>query len=173
MCRLLAAATAMLLACPAASAGDWRGFVGIEKRLFLQNPVDARQVDDLNISLVVDAEYEHVWPERYERLVFAPFLRIDQHDRDRTHADVRQLYWEKSWDFLDLRIGIRKVFWGVTESQHLVDILNQTDLIANIDAEDKLGQPMISAAWLGEWGTLDFFVLPGFRERTFPGVDGR
>ena len=28
-------------------------------------------------------------------------------------------------------------------------------------------------AWIQDWGTLDFFVLPGFRERTFPGPEGR
>ena len=174
MSRGLVSATAFLaLWSISATAGDWRGFIGVENRLFLQNPVDERQAEEFNGSVVFDAEYEHVWEERYERLVFAPFLRIDQHDRDRTHADIRELFWEKSWDEVDLRVGIRKVFWGVTESQHLVDIINQTDLIENIDTEDKLGQPMINVAWLNDWGTLDFFVLPGFRERTFPGVDGR
>jgi hypothetical protein len=83
------------------------------------------------------------------------------------------LYWLHVGERWKLRLGLAKVFWGVTESQHLVDIINQTDLVENIDGEDKLGQPMINLTLLRSWGTLDFFVLPGFRERTFPGPHGR
>jgi hypothetical protein len=43
-----------------------------------------------------------------------------------------------------LSLGINTIFWGVTESQHLVDIINQTD-----------------------------FVLPSFRPRQFAGEKGR
>jgi hypothetical protein len=32
---------------------------------------------------------------------------------------------------------------------------------------------MVNLAWIRNWGTLDFFVMPFFRERTFPGADGR
>ncbi|NJN50979.1 MAG: hypothetical protein HC809_03545 [Gammaproteobacteria bacterium] len=54
-----------------------------------------------------------------------------------------------------------------------MDIINQTDLVENIDGEDKLGQPMINLSLVRDWGILDFYVLTGFRERTFPGDDGR
>ena len=54
-----------------------------------------------------------------------------------------------------------------------MDIINQTDLVEQPDGEAKLGQPMIDLTLIGSWGTLDFFVLPGFRERTFPGPEGR
>ncbi|MGB1581720.1 MAG: hypothetical protein ACPHER_09470, partial [Nevskiales bacterium] len=59
------------------------------------------------------------------------------------------------------------------ESVHLVDIINQTDAVENLDGEDKLGQPMLNLAWVTGFGTFDFFVLPYFRERTFPGEEGR
>jgi len=32
---------------------------------------------------------------------------------------------------------------------------------------------MIKASTEQDWGTLDFFILPGFRERTFPDAEGR
>ena len=38
-----------------------------------------------------------------------------------------------------LSIGLGKVFWGVTEFNHLVDVINQTDLVEGIDGEAKLG----------------------------------
>ena len=43
----------------------------------------------------------------------------------------------------------------------------------DIDQEDFLGQPMVNLATQQDWGRLDVFVLPGFRERTFPGRKGR
>ena len=59
------------------------------------------------------------------------------------------------------------------EFRHLVDIINQTDRVENIDGEDRLGQPMIKTSLVRDWGILDIYVLPGFRDRTFPGVNGR
>ena len=65
------------------------------------------------------------------------------------------------------------MFWGVTESAHLVDIINQTDFAGDIDGEDKLGQTMVSLMLQRDWGEITGFVMPIFRERTFTGVDGR
>lgn len=65
------------------------------------------------------------------------------------------------------------MFWGVTESVHLVDIVNQTDYVEDPAREEKLGQPMINLSQVRDWGMLDFFVLPGSRERTLPGERGR
>jgi hypothetical protein len=65
------------------------------------------------------------------------------------------------------------VFWGVTESVHLVDIINQTDLVDDISGEKKLGQPMVNVNLEQAWGSLSLFVLPGFRTRTFPADNAR
>ncbi len=100
-------------------------------------------------------------------------MRLDQHDAERSHFDLRELYWRKSFASAELAIGLRKVFWGVTESRHLVDIINQTDFVENLDGEDKLGQPMISLSLVKDWGNLEFFLLPYFRERTYAGMEGR
>lgn len=156
----------------ALQAGEWSGYVAGEVRYFPQEPVDSRQ-PEYAVSFVAEPEYYHAWNDGRDSFTFVPFIRWDQEDDERSHVDIRELTWlhvERDWE---LRLGVRKVFWGVTESQHLVDIINQTDLVENIDMEDKLGQPMINFAWITDHGTLDFFVLPGFRERTFPGVDGR
>jgi len=71
------------------------------------------------------------------------------------------------------RLVSAKYSGGVTESQHLVDIINQTDTVENIDGEDKLGQPMIHYSHLSDYGTFEAFVLPYFRKRTFEGLNGR
>ena len=113
------------------------------------------------------------WNDGYDSLVFKPFVRVDQEDSERSHADIRELLWLHASDNWELRVGLGKVFWGQTESLHLVDIVNQTDAVEAVDGEDKLGQPMISYTWLGEYGSLSAFVLPYFRERTFAGEEGR
>jgi hypothetical protein len=94
-------------------------------------------------------------------------------DDERTHLDIRELSFLWVKDKWEVRAGVSRVFWGVTESQHLVDVINQTDLVENLDGEDKLGQPMLRLTRIVENGAVDFFVLPYFRERTFPGINGR
>ncbi|MEM1137239.1 MAG: hypothetical protein AAGI07_15480, partial [Bacteroidota bacterium] len=60
------------------------------------------------------------------------------------------------------------------ESNHLVDIINQTDQVESFDGEQKLGQPMIQFTWVtNKFGTFDFFYLPYHRRRTFAGEKGR
>ena len=51
--------------------------------------------------------------------------------------------------------------------------MNQTDGVESLDGEEKLGQPMVQVLLEREWGNLDLFVLPYFRERTFAGKDAR
>jgi hypothetical protein len=45
--------------------------------------------------------------------------------------------------------------------------------VEDIKGEEKLGQPMVHLSIPQDWGVLDLFGLPYFRERTFPGPDGR
>jgi hypothetical protein len=153
-------------------AGEWSGYAQSEVRLFPHSPADPTQAGS-GVSLAFQPEYYTAWSDGKQSLTVEPFYRWDQHDGKRTHGDVRELVWLKASDTWELRAGVSKVFWGVAESQHLVDIINQTDLVENIDQEDKLGQPMINLTLVRDWGNLDLFVLPWFRERTFPGRNGR
>ena len=86
------------------------------------------------------------------RISIVGFARADSQDDERSHADLREAYWGYESDDWDVIIGVNKVFWGVTESRHLVDVINQTDLVEDIDQEDKLGQPMINIATQRNWG---------------------
>lgn len=153
-------------------AGEWSGSISAEYRAFANKPADPQQHEN-NGSISVQPEYYTEWNDGQQSFTFVPFARWDENDEERTHADIRELTWLKATDNWELRAGIRKIFWGVTESQHLVDIINQTDLVEALDGEEKLGQPMVNLALKNDWGTVDLFVLPGFRERTFPGADGR
>ena len=107
----------------------------------------------------------------------APFLRYDSADLHRTHADLREayllLFGDVGNDEWELRLGIDRVFWGVAESRHLVNIVNQIDLVEHPYKELKLGQPMAHLTWSGDWGMAELFGLTYHRPRTFPGRSGR
>jgi len=152
-------------------AHEITGFVGAETRLY---PNSARYIgqEDHSASLVFKPEYYHEF-ESGSSFTFVPFYRLNSADEERTHFDIRELTFLWLEDDFELRLGVRKVFWGTTEILHLVDIINQFDLVENIDFEDKLGQPMANISFARDWGTLDLFWLPYFRERTFPGKGGR
>lgn len=163
----------MLLATATGRAGEWSGYVALEGRYFFQQGLAPSQHYDSNLSISAEPEYYHDWDGGRQSLVFKPFVRLDQRDEQRTHWDIRELEWTYAGSGWETRAGIGRVYWGVTEAWHLVDIINQTDLVENPDREQKLGQPMVKFSSEKDWGTLDFFLLPGFRERTYAGEDGR
>ena len=166
------AAVSLLALAPAPGAVELSGRFELEPRGFTQSPAHPRQNRN-GISLAVQPELYHSFDDDRQSLLFSPFLRLDTADDRRTHFDVRELLYQRVFDDAELRIGIGRVFWGVTESYHLVDIINQTDLVENIDREDKLGQPLVNLTFIRDWGALDLYILPGFRERTYPGREGR
>lgn len=155
-----------------ANAWEISGYVGLESLAFIEEPLYKEQHQHY-ISGVIEAELYHEWDNGSQSFAFVPYFRGSQHDSQRTHFDIRELTWLKAAEAWELRLGIRKVFWGVTESNHLVDVINQRDTVENSDGEDKLGQPMINLALIQDWGTVDLFILPWFRERTFTGEEGR
>ncbi len=123
-------------------------------------------------SVVFEPELYIEWNNRTS-LTAAPFLRADSADAKRSHSDIRELWLQIVGDDWELGLGVGKLFWGVTESVHLVDIINQTDLVENIDREDKLGQPMVDLTLVRDWGFIDAIYMPWFRERSFQGRAGR
>ena len=149
------------------------GDVSVEGRLFAKDELYDDQKRN-NGSIAFEPEFYHEWSSSPDfSFTFVPFFRVDSADSERTHVDIRELNFLMVGTPWELRVGIGKVFWGVTEFVHLVDIINQTDLVENIDGEDKLGQPMVHFSYPGDWGVVDFFLLPYFRERTYPGKEGR
>ena len=154
-----------------AIANEFSGYMTVEGRLFFNDPRFPGQSRN-NVSFAIQPEYYHEW-ENGSSFIFVPFVRLDSADSRRSHFDVREMNYLWLGDPWELRVGIGKVFWGVTEFVHLVDIINQTDLVENPDGEEKLGQPMVNLTLPKDWGTIEMFLLPYFRERTFPGTDGR
>lgn len=149
------------------------GFIGASNRSFWQDELLSGQDGGPDWSLQAQSELHWRSNDRNNRVSVVAFGRLDSQDSERTHVDLREAYWGYEGDGWDAIVGINKVFWGVTESRHLVDVINQVDLVEDLDQEDKLGQPMVNLNLQRDWGRLEFYVLPYFRERTFAGSEGR
>jgi hypothetical protein len=168
---------ALLALTPTGSAGqavDVGADVSAETRFFPSAPrFPAQEGARVSPSVVFEPEIEVESGDRRWRVVGQGFLRLDAHDGNRSHADVRELGLSYFGDRVTAFVGAGQVFWGVTEVRHLVDIVNQLDAVEDLDGEDKLGQPMVALTLESPWGVLDAYLLPYFRERTFPGDDAR
>jgi len=154
------------------SAWELTGQVAAEGRFFPQDAIAADK-HDTNGSFALAPELYHDWNSGQLAVTISPFARIDQGDEERTHFDLREAFLLYSENKFEVRAGLRQTFWGVAESQHLVDILGQTDQVENPDGEDKLGQPMVELTLLPSFGTVELTLMTGFRERTYPGREGR
>ncbi len=163
--RRVAALVALLASAPALAL-DTGLTVELEARHTIGDPDDPSKIDS-DPGIGVEAEFRHRFNDGDSQFNFTPFGRWSSRDEARRHADIRELYLlhvENEWEFL---AGASRVFWGKAESNHLVDIVNQTDALEGFDGEDKLGQPMLRVSRSFDSSTATLFVLPGFREREF------
>lgn len=148
------------------------GYASVDTRFFLRSPRYTSQKNGPEVSLVTNPEISYQTGEH--EFVFAPFYRKDSRDRERTHFDLRKAYWKYDNDSWSILAGIGQVSWDITTSNHLINIINQVDVVEDIVTGDyRLGQPMVNLTKYNSWGQLDLYVLPGFRERTFAGRNGR
>ncbi|MCY3841044.1 MAG: hypothetical protein OXH09_20765 [Gammaproteobacteria bacterium] len=154
---------------------DLTGSLGAETRRFFRGAGHTGQGSQPN-SLVVKPqlylEHRAGWS-----FTLSPFYRFDNEDPRRTHADVHEAYalflgvaGDAQWE---LRVGVGRVFWGVVESNNLVDIVNQVDLVEHPDEKSKLGQFMGHLTYAAPWGVVELLGMPYHRQRTFPGRSGR
>ena len=156
------------------AAWDGAGNVELQSRFFAadaQWPGQSGQIAQATLAATAELRWRNAAGN--QRASIMPYLRRDSVDDERNLLDLKEAYWAWEGDSLELLVGANTVFWGVTESVHLVDIINQTDAAGDIDGEDKLGQPMVNLAWQQDWGLTSVYVMPHFRERNYPGIDGR
>lgn len=152
---------------------DVSGQIALEARWFPEDAQFDNQFDGTQLSGLIEPEFRYESDDRNNQLTFIPFFRLDSEDDNRTHGDVREAYWRHFGEDWEFTIGANRVFWGVTESRHLVNIINQIDAVENIDEEDFLGQPMFQLSRQTDVGLFDLYLMSGFRERTFADDEGR
>ena len=167
--------------CATADSGieiEYSGRLGIESRSFTEPALyPGQNSGGGSIVLEPNLYFEDTQGSGWS-FNLVPFFRTDSADNARTHTDLREAYFlwfgeagdASEWE---LRLGVDRVFWGVAESNHLVDIINQTDLVDHPYGETKLGQLMAHLTFSGDWGVAEIIGMPHHRLRTFPGSGGR
>ncbi|MDH5356445.1 MAG: hypothetical protein OEY09_18530 [Gammaproteobacteria bacterium] len=154
-----------------AASAELSGNAALEAILFTEDARSPEQLEN-NLTASFQPRWSAEWNDGDDSWSAELFFRADGKDDKRNHADIRELMWLHLDGDNEWRVGFNTMYWGVTESRHLVDVVNQIDAVEGFDGEDKLGQPMLHLKRYQEWGVVDLLVLPGFRERTLPGVVG-
>lgn len=145
---------------------QFNGYVEGQERYFFHDAANSEQHQDyLSGALQITSVYDSG--------NIKLFYRYDDKDSAREHFDVREAILRWFHDEWELQAGVGVFFWGVAESQNLVNILNQDDLVEDVNGKVKLGQPHVKLSYGGEEDVFDLFVLPYFREREYFNEEGR
>jgi hypothetical protein len=161
-----------LLSFSALYAIEYNAELKSETRIFRESGLGSEQKRS-DSAAIMKLELYHDLENGLDRFAFTPFLRAQMNDSKRSHFDIRELYWERVGNDWEIKFGIGQEYWGVTEFVHLVNVINQVDSLESVDEEERLGEFMLKYTRLSEVGQFDFFILPGFRPRAFPGIKGR
>ena len=116
-----------------------------------------------------------IYLEISERINFIaePYYRYDHNDKERSLFNFKENYLIYLQGNSEVKLGIAEIFWGVTESKNLVDIINVYDGTDG-DQKAKLGQSMLSYSTYSErLGIFDFYYLPFFSKKPQIGESGR
>lgn len=140
---------------------DLRGQAGVESRVFVG-------YEEYQHSLYINPELHWGKSGTASSFSFSPYIRLDNLDSERSRGDIRELNWSYQASSWRVSLGIDEIFWGATESKHLVDVINQVDAAGSFRNDEKLGQPMAQLGLTKDWGVIEFYLLPLFRERQFP-----
>lgn len=173
--QLLASSlVALSLVTSPALAGDWESSLEPEFTWYPNdNPNNEKPEADYHANSSLAITVGKSWSSRYHLFDLKLFAREDERDENRSHVDVREALLTLVLNSVEIQAGVGRVFWGVTEAQHVVDVINQDDFVENIDGEDKLGQPMLALKWYSPVGDFSGYALPYFRSREFNADNAR
>lgn len=151
---------------------EYKGNISVLGQLFTEDAIHSGD-KTANFSGSAEIELYKAFGDGNKSIVFTPFVRAHFDGDSQSHVDIRELLYVDSSDVWEFSLGVGQLFWGVAESRNVVDVINQVDQLEGISSDDKLGQPMINLTSIRDWGTLAFYVLPGFRELEYPDNDSR
>ncbi len=154
-------------------SADVFGHLEAESRLYSSRPLSSEQPRWHSLSLASEVRYEQVLGDRVA-LRATLFGRVDESDPQRSHVDVREALVQITGDVFAADLGVNTVFWGVTESRHLVNIVNQPDYLEDLSGDDRFGQLMVRLSYdTGPYGFYEVFVMTWSRPQPYPGRKGR
>ena len=118
---------------------------------------------DLIVELKAVGQHEFAdWTLEYDIVA-----RKSRNDKGKNIVEARQFVIGRPIGEVDVYVGNRQLFWGVTESNNVVDYVNQKDAAAGRSSENKLGAPSVSFEFYPGDAEFQYVYMPVFREQTF------
>lgn len=137
--------------------------VGVESNLYLEEKFQDKSASFTYFLNLKDETYL----DDYQRIGVEVNLYDDDIGHLQRKVNVGELKWSYYANAWEINAGIDKVFWGVLESENLVDVINQRDYIRDSDGDFKLGQPLVNFRYIDGLGTFDLYVMYGSLPRSF------
>lgn len=152
-----------------ASPWQFKGNAALGARLYISPNEPTKESDRFALRLAP----EWRWAESGKTIVISPALYVEGANNGRTRFDLNELYFSTRMGETIIKTGISRLFWGVTESRHLVDVVNPPDLAHNYAAEQRLSTAMLYVTHPTPIGQLETLLLPWERDPKYPGTAGR
>ncbi|CAH9052479.1 hypothetical protein PSECIP111854_00978 [Pseudoalteromonas sp. CIP111854] len=146
-----------------------QGNLNLEQRHYVSAKEQQSEQYEATLSFAPELYYNHNDIE----VNIKPNARINSMDDEKSGFYFKELNLAYTSNAHEFKVGINQVFWGVTESQHIIDIINQTDTLASVDFEQKMGQPMLQYTYYSEDSSLQVFLLPHFQKPKYASKKGR
>ena len=127
----------------------------VQQRYFGQTGSTGQAQAHTLLSLLSDWSWQD--EDGVHSFQLTPCVRWQQRDSASNLLDLQQAYWRYAASNWELKAGNDIVFWGVSESQRLVDVINQVDMVGGVELETRLGQPMLSFKGWNRAGTLELY----------------
>lgn len=143
------------------------GYVGTQTLHFTQDGLGADTINRLNAEIQARGALTDTLS--FELRLFGS-TPLNGQGGDYFDPRVAKLTWQAGNWQADL--GYDTVYWGVAESQNVVNIINQREQILDLQGDLALGQPMFALRYFGPSWSIEGYVMPQFRELEY-GIDGR
>lgn len=143
----------------------WQVSPALDLGTRLYDSIEGKKDITADPQLWIEFDYEN--SENGLESRFKPIVNLGATNDSIPNFDIQELYIRKAIDNWQITAGMNTLFWGVAESRHLVDIVNQRIPIRSLEGEEKLGEFVGQLDYFTENGQWSLLSLPLFRERDF------
>ncbi len=141
-----------------------QGEIGLETRAF--QPDDDAGTHDAAAAAVGRLKVEA--QQGAFRLRLRGFVRHDAIDRGRSAAFPEEAWLEAKGERLRLVVGWDMLTWTATEAFHPTDVVNSRYFDSNVEAFEKIGEPMAALRVKLGNGNVTGYLMPFFTAPIFP-----
>ncbi|WP_045461433.1 hypothetical protein [Vibrio hyugaensis] len=141
------------------------GFVGLTADLY-KDDAQAGQCCDTLANRALIAPRFLWWNDSGWAATFSPYVEYEFQSEE-GFINLRETNVTYAGGNIEWLLGYSVIYWGVTEVYQPVNVVNQYDGRIALGYEEKMGQPMLQARWLPDWGDVQMLLLPFHQPRQF------